>query len=514
MTNHDQTKSQALKVLQENRVAIFVVAYNAERHIEEVMKRIPSWIAEKLAEVYLIDDHSSDNTSGVAGLIDWPAHYAPLHVYRTPYNQGYGGNQRLGYRYAIEQGIDIVIMLHGDGQYAPESLPSIIAPYEEGADAVFGSRFSDWLAPLRGGMPFYKWAGNRVLSTVQNYFLGTRFSELHCGYRSYRITALRQVPFHFNSSWFDFDTDIIIQLHAAGLKIKEVPIPTFYGDEVCRVNGLLYAFRCIKAVVKYRLMQYEIFYDPKYDLGRESARPLSVKTAATSLHHFIRLLPLRPGCKLLDVGGDNGHAVAAHHSKRGLAVTGLDRFANATEGDITQYSVDLDAEWSAQFPMERYDVAFALDSIEHLRSPESAARQLHNCLKRGGALYASTGNVAYLPLRLVFLFGFFNYGRRGILDSSHCRLFTLGSFKRLFWNAGFKVEKVIGFGPPLYDLVKNSKSRIRLSMFYTLDYLLAKAARLWPGLLGYQVLLVCTRTDTVEDLLRSTFKGRVPMDTK
>lgn len=505
MVSHNNTNSQALKVLQENRVAVFIVAYNAERHITQVLKRIPGWIAEQLAEVYLIDDHSRDNTLRAAELIDWPAHHAPLHVYRTPYNQGYGGNQRLGYRYAIEKGMDIVILLHGDGQYAPESLPSIIAAYAEGADAVFGSRFSDWLAPLRGGMPFYKWAGNRVLSVVQNYFLGTRLSELHCGYRSYRIAALKKVPFHFNSSWFDFDTDIIIQLHAAGLKIKEVPIPTFYGDEACHVNGLLYACRCIKAVIKYRLMQYEIFYDPKYDVRNETTTRNAVKTATTSLHHHIRDLDLERGSKLLEVGGADGNTIIACHSKKGCEVTLIDRFLNSADDGIQKYALDLDAEWSAQYPMEKYDAVFALDIMEHLRSPESAARQIFACLKRGGKLYASTGNVAFLPLRIVFLFGFFNYGRRGILDFTHRRLFTRGSFKRLLWNAGFKVEKIIGFGPPIRDY---SKSLGRQSFAFTLlDYVLAKLAGLWPGLLGYQLLFVSTRTDAVEDLMQPTFTG-------
>lgn len=502
MVNHNKTNSQALKVLQENRVAVFIVAYNAERHITQVLKRIPGWIAEKLAEVYLIDDHSPDNTLRAAELIDWPAHHAPLHVYGTPYNQGYGGNQRLGYRYAIDKGMDIVILLHGDGQYAPESLPSIIAAYEEGVDAVFGSRFSDWLAPLRGGMPFYKWAGNRVLSMVQNYFLGTRLSELHCGYRSYRIAALKKVPFHFNSSWFDFDTDIIIQLHAAGLKIKEVPIPTFYGDEACHVNGLLYAFRCIKAVIKYRLMQYEIFYDPKYDIP-DAPHHNDVKSATNSMHHYIRNLSFEYGSKLLEVGGINGRAIAACYAGKGVAVTFIDKLLDSSAQGISAYNVDLDGIWASQFPIEQYDSAFAIDIMEHLRSPESAAEQLFDCLKSGGKLYASTGNVAYLPLRIVFLCGFFNYSRRGILDLTHRRLFTRNSFMRLFRNAGFKVDKIFGFGPPLIDHVTHRGNHSML--LHLLDSLLAKAARLWPSLLGYQLLLVCTRTDGVEDIMRRTF---------
>ncbi len=508
MNGGKTSQNLALKVLEENRVAVFIVAYNAEKHIKSVLNRIPGWVAENLAEVYVIDDHSSDNTFEVAELVDWPEGNAPFRIYRTPYNQGYGGNQRLGYMYAIERGLDIVILLHGDGQYAPEFLPSILAPYAEGADAVFGSRFMSGLAPLRGGMPLYKWVGNRFLTGIQNFFLKTKLSEFHSGYRSYRTSALKHLPFQCNSAWFDFDADIIIQLHAAGMKIVEVPVPTFYGDEVCHVNGPLYAYRCVKAVVKYRLMQYEIFYDPKYDVGESRARIAAVKTAETSLHHFISSLPVDAGSKLLDICSDGGNAISSSHAQRGIEVTCLGNSGCPPENGISRYAVDLDATWALQFPSQKYDLAFALDSIEHLRSPESAARQLFECLKSGGKLYASTGNVAYLPLRLMFLFGFLNYGRRGILDSTHCRLFTMGSFRRLFRNAGFRVDEVLGFGPPLRDLGESTGSFYSTWIWNLLDRICAKAARFWPGLFGYQILLVCTRTDAAGDLMRPTFEGR------
>src|SRR5215831_6269172 len=126
----------ARRTLEQNRVAIFIVAYNAEKHIEGVLSRIPSWIAEGVAEVFIIDDHSTDDTVSTVDQVTWPRHYAPLRIFHTHYNQGYGGNQRLGYLYAIDQNFDIVVLLHGDGQYAPEALPYILAPYTDGAAAV------------------------------------------------------------------------------------------------------------------------------------------------------------------------------------------------------------------------------------------------------------------------------------------------------------------------------------------------------------------------------------------
>jgi glycosyltransferase involved in cell wall biosynthesis len=496
----NNVNERAQRALEENRVAIFIVAYNAERHIKKVLERIPTWVAERLTEIFVIDDHSSDNTFTIVANVEWPSQYAPLRIFRTPYNQGYGGNQRLGYLYAIEQGFDIVVLLHGDGQYAPEALPLILAPYADGADAVFGSRFINPLGAIKGGMPLYKWVGNRILTRMQNLILGAKMSEMHSGYRSYRTSPLRQIPFTSNSLGFDFDADIIVQLQAAGFRITEVPIPTYYGDEICHVNGMHYAWQCVRTAVKYRLMQFEIFYDPKFDIRRQSQRVYTTKRATTSLHHFIRHLPLDPGSRLIDVGGGDGEAVGRALVDRGVEVTCIDQNANLTDPQIKQFYVDLDQPWERQFEAQAYDTAIALDVLEHLKSPEHGMAEIFRYLKSGGKLYASTGNVAFLPVRIALLLGWFNYGRRGILDLTHRRLFTVNSFRRLLKNAGFRIDRVIGFGPPLADLA-DGRSRI----FEIADRLLARLARTWPRLFAYQILIECTRTDLPADLMRQTF---------
>lgn len=492
---------QALKTLEDHRVAVFIVAYNAERHIGRVLKRIPDWIARRLTEIFIIDDHSGDETISAAEGVEWPADYAPLRIYRTPYNQGYGGNQRLGYLYAIDQGFDIVVLLHGDGQYAPEALPSILAPYAQGADAVFGSRFLDRGGARKGGMPFYKWVGNRILSRTQNWLLGTRMSEMHSGYRSYRVSTLKEIPFASNSLGFDFDADIIVQLHAAGRRITEVPIPTYYGDEICRVNGMNYAWRCFKTTFKYRLMQFEIFYDPKFDISGEKAPyRYTAKEAATSLHYFIRHLSFERGSRLIDVGGGHGDAVGRSLAESGVDVTCVDLAADSEDSQIRQLVVDLDEPWGKQFQEEPYDVALALDVLEHLKSPELGAAEIFRHLRGGGKLFASTGNVAFLPVRFALLFGWFNYGRRGILDLTHRRLFTVNSFRRLLRNAGFRLDRIMGFGPPLSDVASGNSSFFRF-----MDRVMAWMARAWPTLFAYQILIECTRTDSPADLMSQVF---------
>lgn len=506
----DEIVQLATRTLQENRVAVFIVSYHAEHHIESVLDRIPDWVAGNLAEVFIIDDSSKDATVNKAVGAKWAEAHAPLRVFSTPYNQGYGGNQRLGYLYALQQGFDIVVLLHGDGQYAPEFLPEILAEYSRPGqvDAVYGSRFLSKLGALRGRMPLYKYVGNRILTWIQNKVIGTNLSEMHSGYRSYRTSALRKVPFEDNSLGFDFDSDIIIQFAAAGLQIREVAIPTFYGDEICRVNGLKYAGACIKAALQYRLMQLEIFYDPKFDIPSR-ARKYTIKSAPTSLHWHIRNLDLPPGSELLDFGGGDGSAVSLAHAERGVSVTVMDQFIEvadevgnraASHANIRRVSANLDSEFATNTQTCKFDTVFALDVLEHLDSPERTAKEIFTAMKPGGKFYASTGNIAFVVIRLIHVIGHFNYGRRGILDLTHKRLFTVSSFRRLLRNAGFKIDSLQCFGPPIADL-----SDSRWGVLGILDTVAAKLAHMWKGMFGYQILIEATRPDSVETLMSRTF---------
>src|SRR3954465_8385235 len=233
------------------RLLIFIVAYNAQTTIEKVLSRIPRSLRGENVEVLIIDDSSQDDTFQSGIRYQQQDSAFKITVLRTPENQGYGGNQKLGYRYAIDNGFDIVALIHGDGQYAPEKLPALLEPFYKGeADAVFGSRMIKKQDALKGGMPLYKWVGNQVLTKFQNALLGSNLSEFHSGYRLYSTKALARVPFDRNSNDFHFDTDIIIQFVFAGMRIVEIPIPTFYGDEICHVNGLKYAWDIFRTMVR------------------------------------------------------------------------------------------------------------------------------------------------------------------------------------------------------------------------------------------------------------------------
>jgi glycosyltransferase involved in cell wall biosynthesis len=212
------------------RVLVFIVAYNAERTIESVLSRIPASLSEDYeVEILAIDDASRDRTFEIGHQVKAAGSLSlPLRVLFNPINQGYGGNQKIGYHYAIKNDFDFVALVHGDGQYAPEALPELLKPLSQGvADAVFGSRMLSRGAALKGGMPLYKFVGNKILTWCQNRLLRTHFSEFHSGYRVYSVAALKRVPFDRNTNNFHFDTEIIIQLLIAGMRVRELPIPTY-----------------------------------------------------------------------------------------------------------------------------------------------------------------------------------------------------------------------------------------------------------------------------------------------
>lgn len=236
------------------RIGILIVTYNATSTLFKVLKRITPSVWNNVEEIAVFDDASQDATYELAFGLKVLRSLSKLKVLRHQRNLGYGGNQKAGYRYFIERGFDVVVLLHGDGQYAPEILSHMYSPLVAGdADAVFGSRMmKTYGGALKGGMPLYKYFGNRVLSAFENRALGMNLTEFHSGYRAYNLHALRQIDFTHMTDDFHFDTEIIVKLHHQQYRIKEVPIPTFYGSEICYVNGLKYARNITRAVRRYQ----------------------------------------------------------------------------------------------------------------------------------------------------------------------------------------------------------------------------------------------------------------------
>lgn len=234
------------------KIGIFIINYNAVNHLIATIKRIPKEVYDQVEEIFVVDDCSTDNSYYAALGYKLEHKIDKLTIHRNQTNQGYGGNQKVGYKYAIEKGFDIVALVHGDGQYAPEVLGDLLAPLKAGeADMVFGSRMSTPGAARIGGMPLYKFVGNKILTTIQNYLSGLKLSEYHSGYRLYSTQALKKIPFDSFTNTWHFDTQIILALAERDCKISEIPIPTYYGDEICHVNGIPYAWWCVLTTYNY-----------------------------------------------------------------------------------------------------------------------------------------------------------------------------------------------------------------------------------------------------------------------
>lgn len=498
------SEETAGRILRTHRVAVMILAYNAEKHIHSVLERIPGEVSKLLSEIFVIDDFSDDRTFTVAVEAGEKLGLKNLRVFRTPANQGYGGSQKIGYSYAINHGFDFVVMLHGDGQYAPECLPQLIAPFiDDRVDVVLGSRMLRPRDALRGGMPLYKWLGNRLLTWIENRALRVSLSEFHTGYRAFRTTTLKQIPFRYNSDVFHFDTEILIQFVSAGCMIREVPIPTHYGDEICHVNGLRYGFDCVRSVVRYRLFTVGLFYDPLLDFQLFECETYFFKRAPNSLHQYI----LRQGFSsdecILDLGAAGGYMSAAIAGQAGRVVA-VDRELPRNCGTAVALSADIDGDFDVVFDRFTFDTVLALDVIEHLEKPEAAVQKIGRLLKPGGRVMASTGNIAFFAMRIMLFIGFFNYGKRGILDSTHRRLFTVTSFRDLFNKHGFEVELVRGFGPPIRDLISPKWP------FSWIDSMLSSLAKTMPRLFSYSFLLVARRLPSLEEVYETTTNHRAP----
>jgi glycosyltransferase involved in cell wall biosynthesis len=235
------------------KIGVLVVAYEAGSTLEAVLNRIPTGFLASIDTILVCDDASTDDTYQIGMRMQKSRPDLPLHVIRRPVNLGYGGNQKAGYRWMIDHGLDVVVLLHGDGQYSPEYLQHMVDPIVNGdADVVFGSRMLERGAALRGGMPKYKFIGNKILTFLQNRIAGVQLSEWHSGYRAYAIRSLDLVGFELNADYYDFDTQIILQMIGARQRIVEIPIPTFYGDELSRVNGVRYGWRILRHTLRWR----------------------------------------------------------------------------------------------------------------------------------------------------------------------------------------------------------------------------------------------------------------------
>ena len=486
------------------KALIYVVTYNAANTIVDVLKRIPSSLAGFYQITVLVaDDCSVDSTSNIARDYFSKGYWCEALVIRNPINCGYGGNQKIGFRYAMEKGFDAIVLLHGDGQYAPEYIPRMLDLMltDDEIGAVFGSRMLEKRAALRGGMPLYKFIGNNILTRFQNMTLGSHLSEFHTGFRVYSVNSLRKLPIELNTNDFHFDTEIIVQMLFSGASIRELPIPTHYGDEVCHVNGLKYAWDVLKASVKARLVKLGIFFDPKYYFHDDNLGTNYVSKFEFKSTHSVALLYIPDGSVVLDLGCSDGYFSEKIHREKNCQVFSVDVDKRKSVPGCQYFQCNLN-ESLPVVPWENLDYIVLLDVIEHLNSPERFLNDLRFKLSGNAKvkIIVSSGNVCFFVTRIMMFLGQFNYGRRGILDITHTRLFTVSSLERLFRYAAYIVE-CKNYIPAPYPLAIGLNWLSRL-MVLTNGLL----ANLIPGIFAYQTMYVVHPRPSTEWLLNEATK--------
>jgi len=229
------------------KTVVVLPAYNAELTLEKTYAEIPFDVVD---DVILVDDASRDGTVELANRLGIP--YVITHAK----NKGYGGNQKTCYDKALALGADIVIMLHPDYQYTPKLITAMASIIANGVyEVVFGSRILGGGA-LIGGMPYYKYAANRVLTFAQNLLMGQKLSEYHTGYRAFSARVLRGINYHANSDDFVFDNEMISQIFSMGCQIAEITCPARYFKDASSINfwrSVRYGFGVLAVTVKYAL---------------------------------------------------------------------------------------------------------------------------------------------------------------------------------------------------------------------------------------------------------------------
>ena len=240
------------------KIIAVLPAYNAESTLAATVADVPPGAVD---EFLLVDDGSQDRTVQIARELG-------MTVIEHRHNRGYGGNQKTCYREALERGADIIVMIHPDSQYDSRVIPYALGFIELAiCDIVLGSRIRSRREALAGGMPLYKYAGNRFLTAVENIALGQNLGDFHSGFRAYRRQVLERIPFEENSEDFLFDTQLLVQAVRFGFRLGDIPVPVRYFPEASSITflrSLRYGVGTLGVVGQYWLDRLGVWHSPLF----------------------------------------------------------------------------------------------------------------------------------------------------------------------------------------------------------------------------------------------------------
>lgn len=407
---------------------------------------------------------------------------------------GYGEQVKLAFEFACRHGLDAVVTLDGNSRYPLEDAAGLLDALEAGADMAVAAPASENVFTVTG-------AGAWLASRLVNLIIRARITAWHPGFRAYRVPAIAAVPFEKNVDDRGFNTEIIIQLLIAKCSIARVPTRGYAHASLPMVNKFRFAWGMLKAAGLSLLHQSSLFYQPQFDLG-EPLDVYQLKLGYPS-SHSMALAAVPPKARVLDIGCGNG-AFDRLLKARGCRVDGMDHHPDGTVTGLDNYTqIDLDVQNHA-FPVHGYDCILLLDVLEHLRQPETllAYLRVESGPQPKPMVLISIPNVAFFIIRLRLLCGSFHYGKLGILDLTHTRLFTEKSIIALLARNGYCVESIAGVPPPYPKAIgKNVVSR---TLLVVNQWCIALSRRLF----SYQLLIVARPKPTLEDLLPSSESTR------
>jgi 2-polyprenyl-3-methyl-5-hydroxy-6-metoxy-1,4-benzoquinol methylase len=432
--------------------------------------------------VLITSRHSRLNSDAISASV--PQTLTSTHTVETflaAHDQGFGANQKVVFRYALEKGFDAVAVFPYKHASALHKLTEMMAVLDadERVDGVLG-------APSRGPVTSF-------LSFVQNLLCGSGLNGWHSGIRLYRTRVFKEIAYDLNASDEAFDTEVLLQMLYHGHSLQSVRINRWLGCPLA-------IWKPFKAALKFRLQKHHLFYDVRFhpdvlsdtsvdtpSTYNEKPRSVSPFTLVTTDEKLVS-----GGAHVLDVGCAGGYVGRRLSSLRNCRVTGVDRLPKERvwEGMEAYYQLDVEAERARFMSIVRegnFDTILALDVIEHMANPELF---LWNLSKTAAGkpfrLVVSTGNVAFFIVRLMLLLGHFNYGQKGILDITHKRLFSYHTFKNLLEQTGFTVVEERYCPLPFAEL------GLPVWLAKIGEFINMALIRLRPRLFAYQVMFAAT----------------------